>query len=170
VTLAHRPADPEDQKFIVDSWTAAYRASHAAGLICMDDWQGIMSRQVEKVLARDGVETIVAYRPNESRGADLYGWICVERDFDVPAQVYRNGKREELLRRSQQPLVHFVMTKLAYRRLGIARGLFAAARVSPTGPFLYTCKTSMVQRLADKIPNAKWAPLIARHPKTKTEP
>lgn len=170
MALAYRPADAEDRKYIIDSWVSAYRTSHAAGLICMDDWKDVMSRQVEKVLDRPGVETIVAYKPDEPRGADLYGWICVERSFDVPVQMYHQGKREETLRRSQQPLVHFVMTKLAYRRLGIARGLFASARISVDGPFLYSCKTSAVQRLADKIPNAKWSPLIVRHPKTKTEP
>ena len=161
--LGYRPAEPAEAPFILDSWLYSFRSADAAGLIAMEDWPSVMRPQLAKVLARSGVLVTVAYKPGEmDHRADLYGWIAVERDFLV---VRRRPHERPSLVKSDEPLVHYVFVKQPYRQLGIARGLFNAAGVSPASPFLYTCKTGAAVRLAPKIPLARWEPLIARHPK-----
>lgn len=153
MSLAYRPAEAGDVVFIVNSWLSSFRGSHTAGMIAMDDWKQVMERQVRRVLARDGVRAYVAYAPGETdKKVDLYGWIAVELGHDAP-------------------LVHYCYCKRAYRRMGIARGLFATAGVDPSKRFFYTCKTPSAAVLARhrKIPKARWSPLIARYPKDQTQ-
>jgi GNAT superfamily N-acetyltransferase len=112
----------------------------------MEDWRAVMEPQLRKLLTRPGVEVWVACHPGEEdHRSDLYGWIAVER-----------GHR--------QPLVLYVYVKQAYRRQGLARGLFAAVGIDPAAPFSYAAKTSAVRDLRSKIPLSRWEPLIARFP------
>jgi hypothetical protein len=129
---------------VVDSWLDSYRTSHAAGMIAMQDWRVVMTRQVQLILARPGVEVHVAYHPGDTdHVADLYGWLCLER--------------------GDPPLVVYCYTKQHYRRIfGIQRGLFAAAGIDPNSRFEYAAKTGVVSKLASKIPNARWNPLRIR--------
>lgn len=148
MSLAYRPADVHDVGCIVGTWLDSYKNAHSAGLIAMDQWKSVMEPQVRRVLARAGVEAFVAYHPGETDHiADLYGWIVVERGHD-------------------QPLVHYCYVKSAYRKQGIARGLFRIASVDPAAPFFYTCKTYVVHELRNRslIAASRWQPLIARRP------
>jgi GNAT superfamily N-acetyltransferase len=148
-SLAYRPADTEDHSFVVESWLSSYKTAHAAGLIAMASWREVMVPQIERVLAKPGVQVHVAYHPGEQdRGADLYGWIAAEP--------------------GAEPLVHYVYVKQPYRRMGIARGLLGALGIDPASDLEYTCKTPIVSRLP--LPRARWQPLRARFdeaPKTK---
>lgn len=110
---------------------------------------------------------LVAHRPGEvDRTADIYGWLAIERDYQIPVRSYGSeGNQISKMAAALLPLVHYVFVKQPYRRLGIARGLFNAAGVNPNQHFAYTCKTAVVSRLSDKIPNASWQPLVARFPK-----
>lgn len=133
------------------NWVDNYRTSHAAGLIQMSDWKAVMLPQVAKVLARPGVEVLVAANPqNAGTKADVYGWLCHERGWRCP-------------------LVHYVYIKDDYRGEGIARGLMKKAGIDPRKEFLYTCKTPVLSKLSDSIPNARWSPLKARYAR-KTSP
>ena len=170
MSLAYRPAEEADHRLIFNSWLESYRTAHAAGLIQMPDWTRVMLPQLQKIVDRPGVTVLVAYHPQETdKRSDLYGWIAVEREYEVPLRRReRVGDRvlwTEKIETSDRPLVHYVYTKENYRRYGLARGLFKAAGIDPTQPFNYTCKTGVVSKLARKIPKATWTPLIARHPK-----
>lgn len=164
--LAFRRAEARDKRLIVDSFLESYRHAHAAGLISMESWRDVMAPQFERILSRRGVGTWVAYHPAErDPRADLYGWISVERDFNIPMRVKVGMRWEEQMVPCEAPLVHFIFVKQPYRRLGVARGLFKAAGVNPVDEFLYTAKTPVLGKLAAQIPLARWAPLVARYPK-----
>ncbi len=166
MSLAYRPADVGDLLFVTEGWIDSFRTSRSAGLIAMDDWSDIMTRQVRKVLARPGVDAWVAFHPGEKdRIADLYGFIAVERNYDIVRNDFVDGRHVRRMVRTDVPLVHFVYVKKPYRRMGVARGLFKAAGVGPR--FNYTCRTSIVTKLAEKIPQATWEHLVARFPKNK---
>ena len=155
-SLAYRPATAADMALVLDSFVDSYRTAHAAGLILMDDWREVMWRQFERILARPGVATIVAYHPGAEPGvSDLYGWIAV-----APAE---DGKRP------RPKLVLYVYVKEHYRRMGIARGLLRQAGLEPDDAFEYAAKTAVVSKLRNKLPCARWNPLRARfEPKTPT--
>lgn len=141
-SLAYRLARDHDRPLIVESWLSSYRTAHAAGLIAMDDWHAVMLPQIERVLARPDCATHVAYHPGEDLpGADLYGWIAAE-----PTDA--------------GPLVHYCYVKVAYRRMGIASGLLAAAGVDRAQPWSYSCKTGVVSSLPLGV--GRWRPLVAR--------
>ncbi len=165
MSLAYRRAEERDTPLIVDAWLESYRNSHAAGMVQMNAWRDVMGPQVEAVLNRAGVQTWVAFKPGADV-ADLYGWIATERDYKMPVRERINGLWEERLVPATAPLVHYVYVKQAYRRLGIARGLFRNAGVDPADEFIYSCKTPVVATLSSKVPLARWNPLICRYPKT----
>jgi hypothetical protein len=150
--IAYRRATAADMAFVVDSLLDSFRTSHAAGLIAMGDWKVVMTRQVALLFARPGVEIHVAYHPGDTDHiADVYGWLALERSPPTPMVLY-------------------AYTKQAYRRLGIARSLFKAAGLEPTGPWEYAAKTGLVTKLLPKMPNAKWNPLRARFPPKPRNP
>ncbi|HEY4056668.1 MAG TPA: hypothetical protein VGM39_08665 [Kofleriaceae bacterium] len=156
--IAVREATAADRHFIVSSWTQSYRTAFTAGLIQAEDWYPIMDAQVEKVLARPDVRTMVAHDPNETDGiADLLGFLTADV-AEIP------------------PLVYYCYTKVSYRRAGrgriwdgpgVTRALFDAFGIDPERPFNYVCSTPMARTLARKIPMAKWQPLLGRFPKAE---
>lgn len=165
--LSYRRATKADFPFIIDSWVSSYKDAHAAGMIPSVIWAPVMNVAVEIVFARPDVEVWVAYVPGEETGTDLYGWLCVERKVTVPKRQ-KVGGRWETVRVGAPDLVHYVYVKHAYRRSGICLGLFQAAGIDIGKPFLYTCKTGAFTKLVAKhAPFARWAPLIARYPKTE---
>ena len=152
MTVAYRRAAEHDRRFVVYSWVKALKFEYSGGLIQMEDWREVMTSQLAKILSRPGVEVWVAYCPTETdHVADLYGWLAVEHGHRLP-------------------LVHFMFVKTNYRGEGFARGLCAAAGFDPERPLLHTCMTATVRsmRQAGKLKNARWNPLIARHPKDQT--
>ena len=163
--VAIRKAIPSDLPLVLDNWLQSYRKSHAAGLIAMDQWSEVMTPQLERILARPGVEVLVAFRPGAAVGSDVYGWLALERDFLVLKSRFVRGAWENTLGPSDLPLVHFVYTLKIYRERGIASALLLAAGIGREDPFLYTCKTGISTRLAKKYPRADWEPFVARYPK-----
>ena len=149
MTLAHRPADAGDRRFIVSAWVSSFRDADAAGFIAVDDWHAVMVPQVERALTRPDVVATVAYEATDpDRGADLYGFIVADV-AEHPALVY------------------YVYTKQAYRRSGVARGMFAAVGIDPALPFHFVCSTPWCSTLERKIPMARWMPRLGRFPKSE---
>lgn len=168
--LAYRDATPHDLRLVIDSWVSSYRTAHAAGMIAMEDWRGVMCPQVAKVLTRPGARTLVAFMPGEAPPADVYGWLCFERDYELSASVRDGARWGRRMVAGRCPLVHYVYVLEGYRGRGVGRGLLRQAGIEPDAEFLYSCKTGFVSKLMDKIPNAKWNPLIVRFPtKKKTD-
>lgn len=147
MSLAYRQAQPEDMRLVEESFLDSYRTSHSAGLIAMDDWRDVMTPQIAKLLARPGVEIIVAYNPQAINDkANIYGWLAHETGHP-------------------QPYVIYCYVKQSYRREGLARRLFAQAGIDPTSAFGYAAKVGLLTRLRTAIPLARWQPLTARFPK-----
>lgn len=157
--IAFRPADLRtagertDRGFIVSTWSSSFKTAHAAGLITAEDWADVMHVQLGKILDRPDARAIMAFDRDDPDF--LYGWIAGETC-------------------GRDPVVWYVYVKEPFRRAGYengvrigdgcARQLFAALGVDPTRPFLYACKTPACSKLADKIPRARWNPLVARYP------
>ena len=165
MTISCRPAVPEDRAFIVDSWVESYRHCHAAGLIPMPHYNGVYRAAVNWLLDRPGVAVTVAVDDDM-----ILGWVAVEADPVVPVRrrVRTDGRMQwtEQLESAGCPMVLYCFVKDAFRRHGIARALFAAAKVDLGARFLYASKTPAADRLKDKFPHARWDPLAARFPKT----
>jgi hypothetical protein len=132
--------DADERAFVIATWASSYKHSHYAGLISSEDWASVMHGQLGKLLDRPTTRVLVAWDPP----AFLYGHIVGDTS-------------------SPMPVVHYTYVKDPFREAGIARGLFAALGVDPARPFLYTCRTSMAARLADKIPFARLTPAAARY-------
>jgi hypothetical protein len=146
MTIAFRPAELDDAQFIVSTWSRGFKTSRSAGMIASEDWERVMHPQIQKVLARADVRTVVAFENTDP--AFLYGWISAD-----PA--------------ASPPIVFFCYVKESYRRAGYARGLFATVGIDPHLRFNYTCWTPIIHKLGLKIPNAKHDPNLARYPGPK---
>ena len=142
--IAHRFASPADHAFVCDAWIRSYRDSDTAGSLPVHMWRAAMWPAVEWVRQRPGTQTVVAHDVDDPD--ILFGFICADCS-DVT------------------PVVFYVFVKQAYRSAGIARGLFAAMRIDPGQPFVYSYKTAAASQLAAKIPLARWDAKIARFPK-----
>lgn len=146
----YREANLDDRRFVIGTWASSYKNAHHAGMIASEDWPGVMHRQIEKLITRPLVRTIVAYEPPDF----LYGFICGDASKRVPVvfYVYVKGpyRSEETPDGSRSGPRH-------------ARGLFTALGVDPARPFLYTCRTAVVSRLYGKIPLSKFVPAAARY-------
>lgn len=140
----YRPADlrpgTDDRAFVISAWSSSYKHSHYAGLITAEDWAEVMHAQLGKILDRPNTRTVVAYDPP----AFLYGFAAGDTSGGTP-------------------IIHYVYVKDPYRDAGYARGLIAALGVDPTREFFYTCRNSLVSRLAHKIPFARFMPGAARY-------
>jgi GNAT superfamily N-acetyltransferase len=160
--VVHRQHTPDDRDFIVSSWSSSFKRSHFAGMIHTDDWAAVMHPQIRRVLERPDARAMVAYEKTDP--AFLYGFIAGDTSLHVP--VVEDGQRKVYT----LPVVFYVFVKEAYRRVGIARGLFTALGVDPLRPFIYTGRTGVVRTLieARKIPRADWNPLVARYEKQRS--
>lgn len=141
MTIAYRDAEIDDAHFVVPQWSRCFKPSRSAGMIADEDWAAIMHGQIQKLLNRPGVRTIIAYENTDP--SFLYGFIAATPDAPTP-------------------IVYFTVVKEAYRRAGYARGLFAAVGIDPTKRFIYTCWTPVLAKLAHTIPLAKHVPEYAR--------
>jgi hypothetical protein len=156
MTIAYRAAELADAEFIVPLWSRAFKTSRSAGMIASEDWARVMHPQIQKLLNRPGVRTIVAYENTDPKF--LYGFIT-GNTAEVP------------------PTVHFCYVKEYYRRAGYARGLFAALGVDPSRSFSFTCWTPICAKLTQdqrdehgvpipqtaKLPFARHNPNLARY-------
>lgn len=144
MTIAHRPAIASDRDFIIATWSSSYKKSHSAGLIQAAEWADVMHRQIGLVLDRPDMRAMIAY--DKTNPDFFYGFIAGDTSDHVPVVAY-------------------VYTKEAYRKTGIARGLFAAMGIDPAKHFVYVCKTGIVAKLSSKIPFARFNNNEARYPK-----
>lgn len=142
--IAHRLLTPDDRRFVIASWSASFKSSYAAGMIWTDDWATIMHAQIDRVISSPDAQTFVAYETKDP--TFLYGFISGDTS-------------------DATPVVYYLYVKEPYRRHGIARGLFAALGVDPAKPFLYACRTDDSVKLSNKIPRARWNPLVVRYSK-----
>lgn len=132
--------DSDERAFITSTWSSSYKSSHFAGMIDTESWPEVMHRSIAGILARPSTRTFVACEPD----GFLYGFIAGD-----------TGRR--------LPVVYYVYVKDPFREAGYARRLFAELGVDPAKPFLYTCRTAIVARLASKIPRATFTPAAARY-------
>jgi GNAT superfamily N-acetyltransferase len=148
MTLAFREATDADRRFIVDSWVSSYQHAHQAGMIAVEDWFGVMIPQVERLLGRRDVRTVVAFEDSVGPAADIYGYCCADAKRRIP-------------------VVFYVFIKEAYRGAGYARALLVASDIHPRRSFHYACKTEVVTHLVEsrKIPFAKFRPELGRYAK-----
>jgi len=156
--ISHRLASADDRRFVIASWSASFKGSYAAGMIYSDgvptkdkhgnvfliDYADIMHAQIGRVLEQQDTRTYVAFESKDP--TFLYGFIAGDTSDAVPT-------------------VFYVYVKLPYRKHGIAHGLFGALGVDPKQNFIYACRTDDSTRLSDKIPRARWNPLVARYSK-----
>lgn len=157
---AYRPATAADRVFIVSAWSSSYKAANAAGMIASEDWSTIMHRQIEKLLALPSVRTLVAFERSDP--GFVYGFIVGDPD----PQTRMVGTPPSPL---TAPAVFYAYVKEPFRRVGIARGMFGALGIDPEATFFYACRTSVVSRVVDKIPRARWEPSVARYPKNQSK-
>ena len=141
MTIAYRAAEVADAPFVVSQWSRCFKSSRSAGVIADEDWPKIAHAQIQKLVSRPGVITLVAYE--NTAPTFLYGFISGEPGSSIP-------------------IVHFVCTKEAYRRAGYARGMFAAIGIEPSRPFVYTHWTPVVAKVRELIPLARHEPNYAR--------
>lgn len=151
MTAQFRAAIPEDESFILSGWSSSYRMSRDLAFVQMEAYAAHMHPIIRSVLARPRVQTIVAH------GAVLHGFLTFERSqYERP------------------PLVIYVYVAAPYRRLGAARGLFAAAGIDPRDRFEYACRTKASWELLElgrKAPLAAYNPYRARYAEEeKTQP
>jgi hypothetical protein len=158
--IAYRNAEEIDRPFIVSTWSSSFRDQDSAGMIAMDTWADVMHAQIDRLLVRADVTTLVAYETDERKGCghDLYGFIAGDAE---PRPIKIDGAIHTL------PVVFYCYTKQAYRRrFHIQRGLWRALGIDPEKPFAYACDTRAVTELAHKIPLARYTPKVARYPKS----
>lgn len=166
--IRYRLATPDDLHCAVENMTDSYRKSYYACWLPMDppDWSEIMRPIVHEILARPGVEVIVAYDPAipaESK-ADIYGWLAVRR------QQPTTSRGPRVVAYPGKPVVIYVYVKANFRGLGVATGLFREAGIDPWGQqYTYVARSPMLyQGAAGKLPliarigRARWAPFEVR--------
>ncbi len=140
--IAYRPAADHDRRFTLSGWSSSFRGSDAAGMIAAERWHTVMHVEIAAILARPEVTTIVAYETEATdHVADLYGFIAADPSASV---------------------VYYTYVAAPYRRMGIARGLFAAVGIDPRARFSYACKTVWCSTLDAKTPLAEWEPRHGR--------
>lgn len=173
MSIRTRRLRAEDLDFILDSWLDSYRMSHMAGPIPMSMYSDVYGQVLRQLVQRPDVEIIVAYEPGEHPPDDIYGWICIERDAWTRAKVLEFGRFVDKDVQLEQPIVHYVNVKQAFRDHGVARALFAAAGIDPERQWTHTFSTSVVPKMRARHRDGRrrenWAghfdPRLARFPK-----
>ena len=158
MTIRIRHMRPDDTAFVVDAWVETFRDSHAAGVVPMEFYQQDYRKYVAWILEQRRPAVLLAYDADaDVQGTDLLGFLVYEDSATFPA-----GR----VTKTVGPVVHYVYVKQFARGNGLARALFDAAKIDQRGEFHHTFKGQHLLR--DKIPRARWSPLIARYPKTPT--
>lgn len=102
--LGIRTATPEDLKFVRASWFESFKQGGYAPQCAFPVYRDGMDGIIERCLADKRAMTLVAY--STAVPDEVCSWVCVSG-----------------------PVLHYVYTKLVYRRMGIATGLFAEPHV-----------------------------------------
>lgn len=161
--LSHRQMLPADLPFVKDAWMRSFRRERAAGVIPMSEYFTVYGLVLDTIIARPGCQVIIAASDAcEEPEYNALGFLCFERGVSL-----RRGAVDV---RSSDAVVHYVYTKQAMRKMGVASFLFSAAGIDAARPFFYTFDTADARRLRAKIPDARCNPLIARYPKDTQQP
>lgn len=165
------PRGEGDLSMVVKTWADNFKRADAAGILpsrggpapAEYSYDNVMSRTLWMAFRRPGLTVWLAVLPDEEPPLDVAGFMVSEIGPNVGRRI---GDRV-VVHFAEKALVHYVYVKNDYRRHGIARGLFAAAGIDPTRPFLYSCRTSMVAKLAGlgHLRHAEWNPAPIRHAK-----
>jgi hypothetical protein len=166
VDIRIRRMRPDDTAFVIDTWVETFRNTYAAGVVPMKFYQADYRKYVATLLADREPDVLVAYdAAAEVAGAELLGYLVFETSATFPA-----GRRMKTV----GPVVHYCYVKEYMRGHGLARALFAAAKIDQHGELYFTFKPTEhdrkpdAKKWKDTIPRARWNPLIARYPKTTT--
>jgi hypothetical protein len=146
MTFSFRPSTASDRPFIISGISASLRMTRDIPLISMLDYANIMHAQIAKLLDRTGVQCIVA------EGSVLAGFIVFERGAQVVDE----------LGLCAADYVFYVYVAQPFRKLGVARGLFAAAGIDPASRFHYACRTLSSYEARGQVPRARYSPFYAR--------
>lgn len=140
----HVPATAAHATFVINAWLSALKNLDTSLPVQMEDYRHLIWGQLVKAMNRPGAETLVAVGDDP----DVYlGFICFDRTSVT------------------SPYVYFAYVKEAYRRSGVALGMFAAADIDPTRHLRYACHTPVVDRIRERTPYgrfARWDPMYAR--------
>lgn len=115
IPCAFRAGAVDAGPFVFSSWLKSHRNEGDNKHMANDVYFARMQHRINSLLHRSA--TIVAHNPDDA--GQIYGWMC----FEGPP-----------------PVIHYVYVKYPFRRLGVARRLFAIAnpigapiRVTHTG-------------------------------------
>jgi len=122
--LTLRALDPSDLAFIFNSWLKSYRDSSFGKSISNPMYFRQHHHVIDKLIGR--TEIILAVNQDDPK--QIYGYVCMER-------------------RGPIPILHYLYVKQPYRKLGIARQLFA---LLPDDPFIYTHESPVVSKFSQK--------------------
>lgn len=151
---------PDDTAFVIDTWVETFRNSYAAGVVPMEYYQADYRKYVAWLLEQRAPEVLIAYDAEaEVANTELLGFLVFEKTVTFPV-----GRST----RTVGPVVHYVAVKEYMRGNGLARELFKAASIDQHGEFTYCFKPTKLEK--DKVPRARWNPLIARYPKQTPTP
>lgn len=113
-----RAAGPGDRNFVLKTWLLTLRnASHESWHVVNEDFFAGEQVILKRVLARPSCRTLIAHPPDDP---ELIAGFLV---FEPPV------------------LVHFVYTKAALRRAGVARALLEAAGLDPAAGLVASSAT-----------------------------
>ena len=139
-----REATVDDRPFVMDSWLMSFRFSHFSGPISTKRYRKVYNEEIGELKLRAGAWVRVAY--NRENPDQIFGFVCFER-----------GHKE--------PVIHYIYTKQAFRKRGIAKLLLRDASINPCRPFFYTYRTPLAHDLTKggaKFERGKFSPRIAR--------
>lgn len=164
----NRPAIASDHDFIAATWSTCWGRPPQASCITPAAWRTAVWSSAPDLLTRPDVRVLVAADADATdRVADVFGWLAwkpaaVERVVNA----YTRRETFRLADGGALPLVFCCYVKRDYRRLGVARRLFADAGIDPAAPFAYTCHNRTVDTLVDagKLTAAAWCPHLGRPP------
>jgi GNAT superfamily N-acetyltransferase len=122
----------DDVGFVVQHWLESFEDSHAAGLLPSRLYYAAYRELVAEILKRGRVEVHVAFVADDPKR--ILGFVIVERGpflFETPTGP----------RRMHADAVHYLYTKVQYRRTGVARGLLELAGIRASEQHLTTFTT-----------------------------
>lgn len=140
--ISFRPLEADDINFLYNSWLQSYRAAPSARPMTNDVYFATQKAIIHNCLQRGNVLLAVDTEDPSS----IFGYICYEPQ-----------------------LVHFIYVKYPFRKLGIAKKLFAEAQIDLTNPIIVTHWTFASQQYQQKSNNLIYNPLLAMTKETNDE-
>ena len=132
-----RPAEEQDAAMIYDSWLNSYASQNKD----QPTWAVYpLQKTVIRRLLKVSVTLIAAGNTPESQG-DIYSWMCAQRS---PSGLL---------------IIHYVFTKMIFRRRGLAEALLNGFDHKPGGRLFCSHKSWLIRDLRDKY-NLHYVPQL----------